>query len=195
MRASKRPIFIGVGVLLIGVGVTGCVGFSNAIADPIQRVSAVAIEGLPATTEPIRIALLSDIHAGNAVMRPDRLASIVRSVNEAAPDIVVPAGDFVIGESTRGAARRAENLYPLAGLHARNGVFAVLGNHDHWTNPDAIRRSLSRAGVTVLENDARRIGSIALVGIDDRLALDQHVVASMVNVLHAARVITVGGLV
>ena len=170
MQPWTRRFSIAAGVLLLAVGVTGCVGFKNAIADPVQRSSIVAVESLPATAEPIRIALLSDIHTGNAVTRPDRLASIVRAVNDAAPDIVVLAGDFVVGESARGAARRAEDLHPLAGLRARHGVFAVLGNHDHWTNPDAIRASLTRAGVTVLENDARRIGPIALVGIDDRFS-------------------------
>lgn len=171
MQAWKRRLSIALGVFLVGITVTGCVGFSNAMSDPIRRSSVVTVDGLPASAQPIRIALLSDVHTGNAVMRPERLASIVQAVNGAAPDIVVLAGDFVIGESARGAFRRAEDLYPLAKLKAPYGVFAVLGNHDHWTDPDAIRSSLARAGVTVLENDAHRIGPIALVGIDDRFSL------------------------
>lgn len=188
MRSWQRRVVIVASVVLLGIGVTGCVGFSNALADPVQRSSVVMVESLPATAEPIRIALLSDIHAGNAIMRPERLASIVRSVNRAAPDIVVLAGDFVIGESARGAARRAQDLHPLAGLRARNGVFAVLGNHDHWTSPDAIRASLARAGVTVLENDARKIGPIALIGIDDRFSRHDDIPRSL------ARAAAIGGL-
>lgn len=170
MQSWKKRLSIAVGVLLLGITVTGCVGFKNAMTDPVKRSSNVTVEGYPSSAKPIRIALLSDIHTGNAVMRPERLASIVRAVNDAAPDIVVLAGDFVVGESAQGAARRAEDLYPLAGLKAAYGVFAVLGNHDHWTDPDAIRMNLTRAGVTVLENDARRIGAITLVGIDDRFS-------------------------
>ncbi len=188
MPTWKRRFFITAGVSLLGVGVTSCVGFNNAIADPVQRSSIATVESLPATTEPIRIALLSDIHTGNAVMRPDRLASIVQAVNDAAPDIVVLAGDFVIGESARGTAHRAQELHPLAGLRAQDGVFAVLGNHDHWTNPDAIRTSLMRAGVTVLENDARRIGPIALIGIDDRFSRNDDIPKSL------GRAAAIGGL-
>jgi len=170
MQSWKRRLSIALGVFLLGVTVTGCVGFNNAMSDPVRRSSVIMVEGLPDTAQPIRIALLSDIHTGNAVMRPERLASIVQAVNQAAPDIVVLAGDFVIGESARGAARRAGDLFPLAGLEAPHGVFAVLGNHDHWTDPNAIKSRLARAGVTVLENDARRIGGFVLVGIDDRFS-------------------------
>ena len=171
MQRRKRRLSIALGVFLLGITATGCVGFSNAMSEPVRRSSVVTVHGLPDTAKPIRIALLSDVHTGNAVMRPERLASIVQAVNDAPPDIVVLAGDFVIGESARGAARRAEDLYPLAKLKAPHEVFAVLGNHDHWTDPEAIRSSLARAGVTVLENDAHRIGPIALVGIDDRFSL------------------------
>ncbi len=188
MQSWKKSLSIAVGVFLLGITVTGCVGFKNAMTDPVQRSSIVTVEGLPSSTEPIKIALLSDIHTGNAVMRPERLASLVQTVNDAAPDIVVLAGDFVIGENARGAARRAEDLYPLAGLKAPHGVFAVLGNHDHWTDPSAIKSSLARAGVTVLENDARRIGPIAVVGIDDRFSLHDDISLSF------ERAAAVGGL-
>ena len=188
MRSWKRLFSFAASIFLLGMTVTGCVGFKNAMTDPVRRSSVVMVEGLTATTQPIRIALLSDIHTGNAVMRPERLASIVKAVNEAAPDIVVLAGDFVIGESARGAARRAQDLYPLAKLEAPDGVFAVLGNHDHWTDPDAIRSSLARAGVTVLDNDARRIGPIALIGIDDRFSRHDDIPLSL------RRAAAIGGL-
>lgn len=149
---------------------TGCVGFRNAMSVPIERHAIVRLADLPEGAGPIRIALLSDIHVGNFTMRPARLADIVRAVNAARPDIVMLAGDFVVGEHKEGAAGRAMNLAPLARLQAPSGVFAVLGNHDHWTDPDAIRRTLERAGIQVLENSAVRRGPLALVGIGDRFS-------------------------
>lgn len=188
MRSWKRRFAIIASVLLLGVGATGCVGFNNAIAEPVQRYTTLTLEGLPADTESVKIALLSDIHTGNAVMRPERLAAIVRAVNSTAPDIVVLAGDFIIGESAQGAADRAADLHPLAGLRARSGVYAVLGNHDHWTDPEAITKSLERSGVTVLENDARKIGSIALVGVGDHFSGHEDIPKSL------RRASAVGGL-
>lgn len=179
LRSWKRGIVTAGSIFLLGFAVTGCVGFNNAMADPVQRSSIVELAELPASTAPLKIALLSDIHTGNIVMRPGRLASIVRAVNAANPDIVVLAGDFVIGEDAEGAARRAADLYPLADLRAREGVFAVLGNHDHWTDPGTIRATLERAGVTVLQNEAIQAGSITLVGIDDRFSRNDNIPKSV----------------
>lgn len=175
-------------VLAAALIAVGAIGLSNAIATPIERVATVALDGLRKGATPIRVALLSDIHVGNIGMRPARLAQIVRGVNAARPDLVVLAGDFVIGEQKAGAATRALDLAPLAGLRARGGVYAVLGNHDHWTDPAAIRQNLARAGVRVLENAAIRSGPLALVGIGDRFSSHDDIARSV------ARADAVGGV-
>ncbi len=174
--------------LTVGLLVTGCVGLHNAMSFPVTRTATIRLYALPKGTEPVRIALLSDIHVGNLVMRPKRLRSIVDAVNEAHPDIVLLAGDFVIGESYKGTARRALDLAPLASLRAPGGVFAVLGNHDHWTDPEAVRSSLRSAGVFVLENDAIRRGAITIVGIDDRFSGHDNIARS------AQRAAKLGGI-
>lgn len=156
--------------VMVGLAITGCVGLNTALSAPLQRNATLWLDRLPAGTPPVRIAVLSDIHVGNLVMRPARLRSIVHAVNAAHPDIVLLAGDFVIGERREGTAERALDLAPLAGLRAPGGVFAVLGNHDHWTDPEAIRSSLRRAGVRVLKNDAVRRGAITIIGLGDRFS-------------------------
>lgn len=170
MRVRPRILLATTALLSAALATVAGIGFANATATPIERVATVALAGLPPRTKPIRVALLSDIHVGNVGMRPARLAQIVRAVNAARPDLVVLAGDFVVGEHEAGAARHALDLAALGGLRANGGVYAVLGNHDHWTDPAAIRQSLARAGVRVLENDVVRIGPLALVGIGDRFS-------------------------
>jgi predicted MPP superfamily phosphohydrolase len=164
--------------LTAGLLITGCVGLRNALSVPVERTATIRLYDLPSGTKPVRIALLSDIHVGNLVMRPKRLRSIVSAVNDAHPDIVLLAGDFVVGEKYEGTARRALDLEPIAGLRAPDGIFAVLGNHDHWTDPDAIRSSLRSAGVRVLENDATRRGAVTIVGIDDRFSHHDNIARS-----------------
>lgn len=159
--------------------VTGCVGVHNALSDPIKRTADIRLAALPKQSKPVRIALLSDVHVGNFVMTRERLGHIVSEVNASHPDIVLLAGDFVIGESPEGIAARALDLAPLNNLRARNGVFAVLGNHDHWTNPAIVRSNLRKAGVVVLENEAVRAGAIAIVGIDDRFSGHDDIARSM----------------
>jgi len=185
---SRRKLAAFSLAILAGLLTAGCVGLSNATSVPIQRSTNVSIAELPGDKESIRIALLSDIHVGNLAMRTERLTDIVRQVNEAKPDIVLLAGDFIIGESKAGAAERALDLAPLSGLSAPDGVFAVLGNHDHWTDPEAIRRNLADAGVSVLENEAVRLGGITLVGIGDRFSGHDHIP------LAAKRAAAIGGV-
>jgi predicted MPP superfamily phosphohydrolase len=122
----------------------------------------------PAGEPSLRIALLADIHLGNRAMSSARLWTIVREVNEARPDLVLIAGDFVVGHTANSGVNLAPNLRaPLAGLRARLGTVAVLGNHDYWTSPTSIRTALKAAGITVLENSAVRRGPLNIVGIGD----------------------------
>ena len=66
---------------------------------------------------------------------------------------------------------RAEGLIgPLRRLSARLCVVAVLGNHDYWTDPNAVRSALTKAGVTVLENQMARCGPLAIIGVADRFS-------------------------
>lgn len=163
---------LGAFALILGVATltAGCVGVRNATSVPIARFASINLAQLPSNSPPIRVALLSDVHVGNIGMRRERLSSIVKAVNAAKPDIVLLAGDFVIGESKEGAAERSYDLELLGNLRAPSGIFAVLGNHDHWTDRDAIQTRLTQAGVEVLENQAIKIGAITLVGIGDRFS-------------------------
>src|SRR5207247_834100 len=59
----------------------------------------------------------------------------------------------------------------LAPLAASIPSFAVLGNHDYWTDPEAIREMLARCGIRDLTNTVftlrRAGGSLHLCGVDD----------------------------
>lgn len=153
-------------LVLLVVALVG-IGYREAVADPAVRRLRIAMRAWPRAA-PMRLALLSDIHLGGGAMDDHRLRRIVAQVNAAHPDLVLLAGDFVVGHDATGAdARAAELTAPLAGLRPRLGTIAVLGNHDHWTAPAAIRMALGRAGVTVLDNAVKRVGPIAILGIDD----------------------------
>lgn len=154
-------------LVLLVVALVGF-GYREAVADPAVRRLRIAMRAWPRAAPSMRLALLSDIHLGGGAMDDRRLWRIVAQVNAAHPDLVLLAGDFVVGHDATGADARAAGLTaPLAGLRPRLGAIAVLGNHDHWTAPAAIRMALGRAGVTVLDNAVKRIGPIAILGIDD----------------------------
>lgn len=137
--------------------------FWEARRDPVVREASISLPGWPAGTAPMRVVLISDVHIGTAAMGPERLSRIVAQINALRPDLVVIAGDFIFGHAPDSAERiGAPMVAPLAGLRARLGVVAALGNHDHWTGGAATRALLDRAGVTVVDNGAIQRGPLAL---------------------------------
>ena len=64
------------------------------------------------------------------------------------------------------------------GLKAPLGVYAVLGNHDHWADAPGLVRVLRRDGVRVLINETvffkRKGKTLALMGTDDKWTGDKN---------------------
>lgn len=151
--------------LLLGLAALALFMFLEARSAPIVRRAEVALPGL---AQPVRAVLISDIHIGTPAMDADRLDRIVAQINALRPDLVAIAGDFIFGHDPNGAARRgAAMVGPLSRLRPRLGTVAVLGNHDYWTGAPAVRAELARAHVTLLENQAVRLGPLAIGGISD----------------------------
>jgi hypothetical protein len=141
---------------------------ASALRDPVVRSFRYARDDWPASSPPRRLVLLTDLHVSGPDMGPARLARIVDQVNALRPDLVLLGGDFI--SASKAVSRRyapAQAIAPLANLKAQEGVIAVMGNHDHWSDVDTIRRALAQAGVTVLDNSAVRRGPLVIGGVDD----------------------------
>jgi uncharacterized protein len=114
----------------------------------------------PVEQDGLLVALLSDLHVGSPGNGVDKLEAVVARVNRARPDVVLLAGDYVV-TGVRGAAfvppERTAGV--LAKLEAPLGVFAVLGNHDHWYGGERVRAAFEGAGIRVLENELLRLQS------------------------------------
>jgi uncharacterized protein len=125
---------------------------------------------------PLRIVIVADIHACRPWMPPERIREIVETANGLGGDIIVVLGDFVsgIGARLRGTwVPAAEWGPPLADLKAPLGVHAILGNHDWWTDPEAVKAALTEAGIPVYQNRAMKIGGATpfwLAGTDSIVA-------------------------
>lgn len=127
----------------------------------------LAFPGLPAGFDGYRIVHLSDFHMGTWMNRA-RLEGIVELVQGLAPDLVAITGDFVSYTLDEPLEQLAEIL---PRLQAPDGVYAVRGNHDCWTDPERVSGVLARAGIAELRNDCVRIagrdGAFYLAGVDD----------------------------
>jgi predicted MPP superfamily phosphohydrolase len=131
----------------------------------------------------LKLAVISDLHAGEPFMSAARIRRIAEAANALKPDAIALLGDYNAGHFfvTR-AVDAQQTAEALSVLRAPLGVYSVLGNHD-WahgallTSPSdgasAIRRALRQAGIEVLENDAVPLAKDGrkfwIVGLGDQL--------------------------
>ena len=140
----------------------------------------IFLSKLPREFQGFRIVQLSDIHH-SPFLNEEEIARAVRRANDLKADLVVLTGDY-ISHSTDyipGCARA------LGGLTAPHGVFAILGNHDHWTDGPAMEAAFVAQGIRVLNNENLRIelgdSSIRLLGVDDLMVGRDDLPAAMVD--------------
>jgi hypothetical protein len=141
-------------------------GIWNAERLPVVTRRTLFFPDLPPGLDGLRIAHLSDVHAGIHMER-DKMEAIVAQTNALRPDLIVQTGDMIdIAASFIPAYVRA--FRELAGPL---GVVTVLGNHDRYTGEEAVIRGVRDAGQAFVQNGAhvveRHGAPLALVGIDD----------------------------
>ena len=142
-----------------------------AISEPYMLTiehERIGLRRLPEAFESFRIVQLSDIHHGPFSSR-EQIERAVDTANRLQPDIIALTGDY-ISKERHYAAPCAEML---GRLKAKYGVYAVLGNHDHWTDAALITDLFRAEGITVLINEGMHFekngASIWLAGVDDTM--------------------------
>jgi len=142
-----------------------------AFAEPfvltVER-HAVMLPRLPRTLDGLRIVQLTDLHH-SPFTGSGQLQQAIETANSLQPDIIALTGDYVSHEREY-AAPCAE----LVGrLRAKHGIFAVLGNHDHWTDAPLVADLFRAEGIRVLINEGLRFelagASFWLAGVDDTM--------------------------
>lgn len=141
----------------------------TALTEPYQLTvehHQIYLRRLPRALDGFRIVQLSDIHHSTFTTR-EIIARAVRTANTLQPDIIALTGDYISKE--RAFAAPCAEL--LSHLRARHGVYAVLGNHDHWTDAALITDLFRAEGITMLVNEGMRFekngAAFWLGGVDD----------------------------
>ncbi len=149
----------------IGVGFSAY-GIWSAERLPSITHRTLIFPDLPPALNGLRIAHLSDVHAG-IHMSEEKMREIVKQTNALGADLIVQTGDMIdISQSYIPDYVRA-----FRDLQAPLGVVTVLGNHDRYTGQDAVIRGVKDAGQVFVKNGVHVIerggAALALVGIDD----------------------------
>jgi len=178
LPTRRQFLYTGV-VAIAGAAALGMDGYVESYRLQLKRIE-IPLRRLPDEFDGFTIAQLSDFHY------EERFSAVpirrsVDLVNNLHPDLVVFTGDFItvplVKFGSRAAREAAKTVFPCAEIlhhiQARHGSFAVLGNHDAYSNPALVTDALRSHGIPVLKNSCVPIeqGSARfwLAGIDDAL--------------------------
>ena len=106
----------------------------------------IPVPHLPRAFAGFRMVQLSDLHYG--LLQPLLTAKYaVWRANRLKCDVIVCTGDYVLEKNRH---KRIDRIWPvLAQLHAPEGVYSVLGNHDHWADTKRSIEWLNRTGQNI----------------------------------------------
>ncbi len=137
----------------------------EAMSLSLERVE-IRLKRLPKGLDGFKIIHLSDTHH-SPFTTIEHIKRTVKIANRLRPDMFILTGDYVSHER--------EYIAPVAAvlgkLKAKYGIYACLGNHDHWTDADLVTHLFRGEGIKMLVNEGLRFeargGSFWLAGVDD----------------------------
>jgi hypothetical protein len=163
------------GGILFGGLLTGMLKW---VYDFKVRKEYVSLAGLPKGFEGWKIVQISDIHLGSWASKHP-LEEAIERINELKPDLIFFTGDLVNYKTDE--AYRFEKT--LAGLKAKHGIFATLGNHDYgdytrWPSKAAKQKNMTelysfyeRLGWKLMMNENQVFesndGKLAVIGVEN----------------------------
>ena len=125
-RNIVRGVIVGSVLGIITLSIL-CNSLFNTRTNLDVRYVDIHNSNIPESFSGFKIALFSDLHIGSLLNAESEISTLVEAINKEDVDMVLFAGDML--------HIRAEELTDsiastLAEIKARNGVYAVLGNHD-----------------------------------------------------------------
>lgn len=146
-------------VRLAASAAVAAVGVDSILVEPNRpRIvrQEIALRRWPERLHGFTIALLSDFHY-DPYFSIHPLNAAIGMVNALRPDLIVLTGDFVslplFSSSDERAALAADPCARLLRqMQAPYGLWAVLGNHDYFSDPDHVTAALQSQGIRVLAN-------------------------------------------
>ncbi|MDB9527025.1 metallophosphoesterase [Oscillatoria sp. CS-180] len=133
---------------------------------------AIAIKDLPLGLHDTTLVQLTDFHFDGRSLSKELLVAAIAQCNAIRPDLIVLTGDYI--------TRNTRDIYLLTAylrqLKSRQGIYAVLGNHDsaNVSMRLTIQEALDKAGITPLWNEITYPfgNELPLVGLADLRSRD-----------------------
>lgn len=168
---ARKGVLIG----LAAISILLCCSVWALLIEPNRLIiheETIALSAWPNALGQLRIAAISDLHAGSPFIDESKLRVIVDKTNATQPDVIVLLGDFMVADNWHSERIEPEVIAGvLSSLKAPLGVYAVLGNLDWRYSEERVRAALEGVGIRVMDNDVAHLRHNGLpfwiVGIAD----------------------------
>jgi hypothetical protein len=141
-------------------------GVSQAIKVPVLKDIDISIAGLPPEFDGYEIVQLTDLHISR-LFPESWTREVVTRTSALDADLIVITGDFIDGS----VETRRNDVAPLGGLRAKDGVYAIPGNHEYFFEYRDWMQHLGTLNMKLLPNAhvvlTRDEGRIVLAGVTD----------------------------
>lgn len=153
------------GWALAAGGLLSLIALVQGMRAPVVVEYEVPMAGLPADADGLVLVAVSDTHLGS-MLGAEWLQARTAQIEALKPDLIVVLGDMIEGD---GGLSRADEFAPVfRRLHAPLGVWAVMGNHEHYAGEEPSLRFFQAAGFRVLRDEWKEARpGLVIVGIDD----------------------------
>jgi hypothetical protein len=160
-------VFLGATLVITAIGVVQAL-----VPLRVERVPVV-IDDLPPALEGTTFALVSDHHVG-MFSRRSRLHEISRTIDGLGADYIIACGDLIDDDPVF-VPKFLDGLSPI---RPETPIIGVLGNHEIYGEPAAVRAALEGSRVDLLFNEGRGIlkddAILWLAGISDYAGRDEY---------------------
>lgn len=144
--------------LMLTTFIAGNIHYRNKQRQEINLTTDKALE------RPLKIVMLSDLHAGFHNRRTE-VSRWVDMINAEQADLILIAGDMVDGN-----VRPLQEQGTAEELRRLNApTFACVGNHEYITGLDKALDLLNMTDIHILRDDTVTVDGFTIVGRDDRV--------------------------
>ena len=151
-------------VLLLAAG--GCWWATHPVVRQVTYTTDKPVPG------PYKVVFASGLHFGG-LFGTEYGKELAARINGQQPDLILLGGDIVDGDLP--FVQQEGSLDTLKALRARDGIYAVYGNHDKRMDTATIERSLlEKEGIRFLVDETKPVNAwLSLTGLDDYLFGDR----------------------
>lgn len=140
---------------------------------PQLKEVELRLENLPESFDGYRLVQISDIHARSYANRQKSLLRVVEIINSQNPDLIAFTGDII----TLDACELGPIKEILKELKAKDGIVAVVGNHDYGIYSDPSHKRLSGEILSDVIKEEKTMGWNVLMDENIKISRNQDSIA------------------